>query len=415
MKKVFWFGVVPFLALCTIGILLLQIDDDLNPNVIKWLDQLPQPTASQAFTYLLAIDAKEGVDPAAEGAQMLAKIKVAETTPEGYVTFDNDNKLALPKGKLFCTPLTSECLADLWTTPFDITAIKQENATLIARADHYFSLTDFQSLTKPSVVETIPFYKPLSIALRINTLQAIAMHKAGKPQQALAVLQQNMAKIRAQLAKQDTIIGKIVFLKKLNECMDVMNIIALQSKVDISPIAHLNTDEKNLEVAILREYATFYSLFKKMDKSPELLEKGGHMPGWVSRAIFKSNMTINALLPHHTRLLQLSKSTPVEFAQAAPETLPSSSSLRNYTGNVLISLTGNFDHFVGAFFDTDAKIDLFNHIIVKKLPATEMRNPYYPNQLAKTKDKQVCLDSPITKSETNTCVWIQQPSPAPHA
>ena len=121
--------IIGILAVLLTAILLLQIDDDLHPDIPPILATYNAPEDNDAYFYLLGLDAPADTDPTAFGKQKL--------TDKNY---DNDlPKLPIPSGSLFghndnATFLTSAFTSDT------IAETLENNAVLLARYETFIAM-----------------------------------------------------------------------------------------------------------------------------------------------------------------------------------------------------------------------------------------------------------------------------------
>ena len=123
-----------------------------------------------------------------------------------------------------------------------------------------------------------------------------------------------------------------VFLMKLSEIIDVASVILSNENLVIEKISSLNQSEKGFYMVAAREFTTSYYTFKNLDRNPEFFEMGGNLPGWITRMVYKPNMTINALAPTYSQLetlAQIPASDFVKYIDDEERLGPSTSKLRN--------------------------------------------------------------------------------------
>jgi len=187
-------------------------------------------------------------------------------------------------------------------------------------------------------------------------------------------------------------------------------------------IQALSIDEKSLVKVMNYEYGFGHTLFKVMDKDPNLLStiensKEGNLPAWVSRILFKPNMTLNATFPVLRKVGQDSLLTSKEFALKIENNEPveiRKSMIRNYTGTILGKVgIANFNPYIARVFALDAKIHLFNKTANQtKLPTTlsHISNPFYDDKLAYYSEdrKAICFDVPLLeKRKDYRCLRVR--------
>ncbi|MCW8931253.1 MAG: hypothetical protein OQL19_13555 [Gammaproteobacteria bacterium] len=390
-----------------------QIDDELSEeaqNLIEKVEQTNDTNVSEAYLYLIGIYANSNDDPIEIGRKQLGEYrKLEEDEKYQLIEYPESEKLLLPKGELFCSTSEDDCLATLFSKEFDIHELRKKHETLISRVNQFHKYSEYKTLTKPIVVEQFPPYQYLSKIERLNVLTAISLYKEGNIEEAVSLLLNKMKQLRKMMALQDNLIGKVVYLMKLSEAIDVVSIILSESgrqiKTDLIP--NLSLTEKNFDLVSAREFAMSYYLFKNLDKHPEFFEIEGNLPGWITRIVFKPNMTINGMAPIFTRLDRLSKMTPKEFAAEMTEErnfTVSTSKFRNYVGNILIGISPTYDEYVGRFKDFDLKIHLFNQIYHYGVDDTAVANPYFERESSYLSESSICFKGVLEDDSQIRCL-----------
>ncbi|MES1934685.1 hypothetical protein T35B1_18873, partial [Salinisphaera shabanensis T35B1] len=175
-------------------------------------------------------------------------------------------------------------------------------------------------------------------------------------------------------------------------------------------ISALTRSEKSFDVMAAREFGNVYYEFKKLDRNPEFFEISGHFPGWVTRMLFKPNMTINAVAPRYCRVERLAKMSPAALTrelESAAATRPSNLQLRNIAGGVLADIDPRLWTFVPRFSDFDAKLALFNQFHHLGLALDDMVNPYYGKEVPKKIDGSICFDGPLEDKKAIRCLRLE--------
>ena len=403
MKK--WLLVLMLLA----GLAVLsQIDDTLDPQAVQLISRLEADVQSPAFLYLYGIFAAEGEDPAQLGATLFARYQGSVADESVAVADYAADKLALPEGDAFCRISEPECLRYLFSSEVDAKQLATDNNTLLSRAEQFFSFAEYSTMSKPSVDEVLPVFRYLTTAYRIRLLQAIAVYHDGHANAASELLLDQINRVRASMALQDSLIGKLVFLSLLAESLDVLSIIVAQENLPVALIPALSPQEKSFARIAVREFAMSYYLFSGLDRNPQFFDLKRQVPGWFTRLVYKPNMTINASTPRYVRLEQLALLPADEFARqlAMPGAEVSTSYIRNYAGAALLGIGDDFDAYVGRLFDVDAKLALFNQLHHFKLAPQHMQNPYFGTEMPTIKDGQWCFSGPQPAYATLRCLSV---------
>jgi hypothetical protein len=413
-----------------VAIFLLQIDDDLNPEVAAFLEQAEPAEQSEAYLYLLGIVAAEGEDPLKVGKQLFADMQQAERDYQlgdesfGYEGYPEENKLALPEGKYFCGSRDEQCWPTLFSNPSEIDQVIRDHATLLERYQSLVQLMDYRSLSKPTSLETFPPFDYLLKANRLVVLNTIYMAHIAEPAQAVEMLVRHVAELRRQLIKVDNVIGKVIYSALIAESIDVLSLIVhknnLVFKDEISPISSL---ERDFSTIMAREFAMNFDLFMSMDRHPDFFAKSLNgdykSPHWLVRAVFKPNMTVNDSLSFYKSTIARSQLEQTEFSLAMADEMGgrdqlSKFSIRNYAGNILNEIAvPNFDQYIASIFDLNAKIAIFNQTVNKAELSADLKyiqNPYYESGGTAyyiEDGKTICLTGPLGKDQNHRCLKVK--------
>ena len=392
-------------------VLLAQIDDDLDEGVTSLIGRIDTNEKSDAYLYLLGIFAKEGESPIDVGESLLAEYRKLDAN-ELYVISDyaEAKKILLPAGDAFCQWTETDCLERLFSSNLNVERLVNEHRVLLSRSSAFFKFNEYRTLSKPAMHEQLPPYHYLMAAERIKVIQAISVYRNGHTIKAVNLLLQQIATLRASLALQDNLIGKLVFLMKLSEVVDVYSVILSKEGAKADVIPSLSQPEKNFHMVTAREFGMAYNTFERIAEHPEFFEMSGGTPRWVSRFVFKPNMTVNTIAPKYYRLARLAQLSATDFAnemENRKNAYSSTSMLRNYVGYALTNVSPDFDEYVARFFDFDAKIALFNQLHHFKLKAASMMSPYYGNEVPKESNGSLCFSGPLADNNRVRCLRVK--------
>ncbi|WNO10735.1 hypothetical protein [Teredinibacter sp. KSP-S5-2] len=387
-----------------------QIDDDLSDDSLALLERLDGDSESTAYFYLMGIFANENEDPIEVG-RVLVKEYQAYEKDDSYkvVEYPRENKLPLPDGELFCHIWKKGCLERLFDSDTEIEALLNDHATLLTRIGKFHSFDEYRTLTKPTVSEVYPEYMYIVQAERLRTLEAISAYNKGKYEIAISALLNQYMQVKNSLTLQDNLIGKMILLMKLSEIVDVLSVVSSSSKMRVEEIRGLRTDERSFRLVAAREFGILYYGFQEMDRNTNFFHDDLKFPGWLVRAVYKPNMTINVITPEYYRMESLSILSPYEFAIEVDEgekLSMSTSQLRNYFGGKLISINLNFDEYIARFMDFEAKIELFNHL---HTGFDQAKNPYYNSGRPEVSADRACFDGPLKDDRFLRCLRIAIP------
>lgn len=399
------------ISIILVSVLLSQLDDDLSDEAKSMAARIDTNRLSDSFLYLHGIYSKNGENPVDTGRKLLEEYRKLEADKNyEVVEYPDSNKIALPKGNEFCSFSEAGCLEILFSTEVRAGELLEEHSVLVSRSNTFLEFNEYTTLSKPAVNEPLPPYNYITAAERIKVLKAISIYNNGNANKALDSLSLQFTKLRKAMALQDNLIGKLVFLAKLSEIIDVSSVIMFKAGLKSRMIPSLSQSEKSFEMIAAREFGMSYNAFLNLDKHPEFFEMGNEFPGWLARIVFKPNMTINAVAPIYYRLERLAKMTPFAFAEyieAEEAFSPSTSKLRNYVGSILIGLSPEFDHFVAMAFDFDVKLALYNQIHHLGQNAESMSNPYYGNEIPKETGDGLCFSGPLEDERSFRCLKLK--------
>ena len=397
--------VIAFLVLMT------QVDDDLNEEAQDLFGRIDTDGESESYLYLFGIFAEEGENPVNVGKTILEEYRKLEDDESYEVNeYPDSKKLTLPKGDEFCKTWEEGCLEYLFSVDIGTTDLLKDYRVLITRSNRFHEFDEYKTLSKPTINELVPPYQYIASAERIKVLEAISLYKNGDTPKSIENLLAQFSQLRNSMSLQDNLIGKLVFLMKLSEVVDVLSVIMSNEKSNVEAIQSLSEKEKSFYMTAAREFGMSYYTFKKLDRHPEFFKMGGNFPGWLTRIVYKPNMTINAITPIYYRLGNLAKLSPSEFADKIENEerfSPSTSKLRNYVGDNLIAIYPELDLYVARFSDFEAKLALFNQVHVLNRGLDSMNNPYYGPEIPEQSDEKLCFSGPLEDKRSLRCLRVK--------
>lgn len=437
MKKFFVYVVLPLVLVMVLGVALLQIDDPLDPDA-EALVALTLPTAeSEAYLYLLGLDAPAHESPMDIGRTLLASIREMERqiadSPlmEHEVTFPGYDRLPRLDGDLACQWHHADCPAQVMAAAQSHAVWSAEQEMLFQRYQTFLALEDYQNQSLALVSEHLPPFGHLISGQRLTTLKALQLANAGNPDKAITLLADNLQKIRHQQQRADDLVGKMVLLAALSESLDTLSLLLANHGYDLAPpLPTFSAAERDFTRPMAREFAMGYYMFASMDRHPQFFstsEEVMEAPGWLVRAVFKPNMSINGSLGWYQQVIALSQLSPQAFAnhmQNFDPVMPPSHWLRNSTGSILLSIArARLHDYVAAGFEVHGKIDLLQQLIaLSGMPETlqQLTSPFSTSEDAvywSNDQQRLCLQIPGTTAERwGHCLLVKAHStPAPTA
>ncbi|MGF1836791.1 hypothetical protein [Photobacterium sanguinicancri] len=331
-----------------------QIDDEIDPAVLSFLEVSQSPKDNDAFYYLLGIFSAEGSSPELVGRKIYKKII---KNSESYY-YENDilftNGLPLPNENDTCDLTIAQCIASIHKNKQNYTDNIEEHAVLISRYSRFMAYKEYKTLTQPSVYEPVPPYEFLVQANRLLLISAIIGGSIIDVDNILT----NISSVRKRLIDADTIIGKMIYLKMLEENIDVLAFLQEHLKILSSlNVVNLSDEERSLYGQISREFRLVHDSFKSLANSKDILSPHVEVPLWVSRIIYKPNMTINSQLLIYKKLAERSELNVNEFTNEDYTILQSKSWLRNPIGTILVDIAmPNYGEYSKRIFSVDEQI-----------------------------------------------------------
>jgi hypothetical protein len=402
--------VIYIIPILIVLVLMSQVDDNLSDEAENLISRIDTSGGSDAFLYLYGVFAKDGENPKNTGRNRLEEYRRLEN--DGFyevVEYADSEKIALPTGDEFCSSWKAGCIEYLFSSEAQSKRLLDKYSLLVSRSNTFLEFDEYNTLSKPTINEVFPPYQYIAAAERIKVLDSISTYKNGNTRKAIDSLLVQFTKLRKAMELQDNLIGKLVFLMKLSEVIDVSSVILSKEGIKAEMIPGLSLSEKSFYMIAAREFGMSYHTFLNLDKHPEFFEMGGDFSGWLTRIAFKSNMTINSVAPLYYRLEDLAKMSPFDFekhVEAEPFISPSTSKLRNYVGGVLIALGPEFDEYIARFNDFDTKLALFNQIHHFELGLESIKNPYYGKEVPKEIDGNLCFVGPLEDKRSLRCLRV---------
>lgn len=410
------------------AVLLLQFDDDIRPEAQAMYDKATQHHKSNAYVYFWGIQAALDEDPQQAGQKVFdsikqAEVSVKESSIDDVLTFSdypNEKRIQIHSyyKKLINEDSTSKVERLFLVKDFKAESLNEEELELLQRYKKFMRMNDFHTLSKPGITEPLPLYNVIS---KVNDLIMLTAINSAE-NKAINIIIDNISDLRHHLKQTDTLIGKLVLAFNISNNLDVLSVLINKYNYQLDqPIASLSIEERSLEKAFIREFAMGYSLFKSLDKSAkflkvqvELLDVKTVMPSWYIRIIYKPNMTINASYPFFKQTVSNSKLSLKAFAKKmlTPQKITvETSRVRNMTGKILLDVNSpDYNQYIGRIFSLDAKITLFNKVVIKANGSTsigEIYNPFYQEEkktyLLNDK-KKICFETPTKTKENEHCL-----------
>lgn len=408
------------LSLGVLAIFFLQFDDDLSPEVKAWMTLIEDrsESESEAFLYLIGIVATEGEDVVNVGKEIVNFVQEAEqgdnpdSGPPEFEGYPKSKHLKYPSNSdsIYCPLWEDNCLPKIVAANDRWQKDLNRWMAVYRRYLSFIEHKEFATLTKPHVNEIFPKYQYLTTGNRLRLFEAMSKASKGSPLVAVSMLADDIEKLRNQLKVSDNLVHKIIFTMLISYNLDA--IVHIKSAYDlnnVNPIPQLSKDELSMELPIIREFALMYNTIKELDKHPDFFNMGGNAPGWLVRAAFKPNITINKSYYGYSETVRLSKLPANQFAIQVSQPKPEEAhdiSLYNYAGDKLLNIAKpDFGVYIARVHDLNAKIYLVNHVLSDS--KIQPINPYYPDVAVETpKEGKLCLDGPYPDERNLRCIFL---------
>ncbi len=398
-----------------------QIDDPLSDGAAQWLDayEQSQQGESEAFLLLVGLGAaasEESLDSGRRWHQQLQQWAASHSAAdEGVDAPQLPNRLPLPEDKLaFCTLSQPGCGASLIRG--DWQPLLASHQLLRQRYQRLLAATDYRTQLPVHGATPFPNYTLMMRAHRLQQLAVVGDAALG-PQQRLDMLASDLEALRRQLVVQDYLIGRVVYLKLVAEQLELMAAWLVEYPQLTKPVvAELSVNERDLTPALHYELAVNAVLMRDIESNPQFYRHDWPQVAPLVRAVFKPQMSINALHQYLAQYANLSRQPQAQFGTALKALKgPQLNRLRNWMGSVLAQVAGPaFSPYVARAFDLNCKIALFNghdFAAASQQPQPNppaVANPYGDGQPAYVSDDggAICLSGPLDDAQQLRCLRV---------
>ncbi|WP_043312007.1 hypothetical protein [Pseudomonas sp. ML96] len=414
MKKWLWISLASLLLLAALTWLWWQ-DEPLTPQAKVWLEAPAAPADSAAYYQLLGLDAPAGQEPEAVGRQLLQahrQWRAQHGFSDPLVAASGGERIELPSG--LCALGEPGCLHQLQGNSADLAALLRHHAELLQRYEHLLALSDYQTLSQPSMDEPLANFTSLERANRLRAVQALMLAEEARGAEALALLQQDVAMLRGWLARADNLILKMMLVRLLSDDLDAIAQLyraGLVPRPEAQPA--LSEAERSLQGAMQREFALVGSGLLTLLDNPQTAAEMGVLR-WQLRWLYKPQMTVNDSLPAYQRVAANSRLDTLAFVRSLAAPVRDEQSLwrrvRNPMGVILGQVAlPDFNRYLARLHDLDAKLALFNAL---GQAAPEVDSPYRPGQRASwdAERESYCFSGPLQDDKGLRCLsWAPPP------
>lgn len=408
------------LAFCVViaGAIGVQlVDDPLSPEVETMLEAAFYDGESEAYYYLLGINAAPDEDPGEVGRELFESIQYAEqlydTAKEelDYEHYPLEKAIPLPEGNFFCHTWKDGCLEAVFSGTEQYGEILRSHQALLERYRKFLLFSEYRTLSRPAFHEPLPSYSYLVRAIRLSVIEALSLTESQGGDKALERMLIDISSLRRSIALQDSLIGKTLAITALSESIDFASILAQRGiESDFNSLPPLSADEKDMFPSMARELAMI------RDAHISLANQKGDIWPIIFRLVYKENISTNDSYPIFLRATYLDDLKSSDFAKHLEHEEDSAVNLswiRNPVGSYITNISNiSYDEYVGRVHNVDAKISLFNVLLRNEGDVSilsSVANPFYPDTksaLMSEDGARICFDGPLEDQRNLRCLPI---------
>ncbi|MCC6074980.1 hypothetical protein ACFPTX_09900 [Pseudomonas sp. GCM10022188] len=398
-------------AVLLVSLALIWIRDvPLDRQASTWVAEArAQQNPSAGHLYLLGLDA--AAEPMSAGQARLAEYRQWRAT---HSPFDDSFQPA-PLRQLDIPKLAAPHDQPSCLEPVRNAAHLEQGRELLARYRQAARLADLRRLIASELAEPWPNYAALVAGNRLLALEACRLLLDGQPEQARALLEEDLGHWRRHLAASDSLIQKMIVAQLVAGDIGTLGALYQQALIERpSPQPALTAAERSLQSAMQSEFVMQANGFAAMRDDPTFITDKGRL---ALQLLYKPNMSSNTILPHYLHIAAASQLTASEFAgwlREQPQP-PLHRDWRNPIGNILAAVAGpDLRQYLARLHDLDARIQLFNRLntlapgftAAQALSATAEGNPYGagPARLLEANPPQLCYDGPLADPKHRRCL-----------
>lgn len=420
---------------CGLAVLILMAgwmlhDAPLEPQAQAWLDAVEarQAGSSEAFDWMLGLDAPLDVDPRQLGHQRREAhaAQLASGSGATPAIFETpDGSLPVPAAEQICHVAEATCLARIDAGELDPQRLLNEYAVLLQRYRQALALVDYRTLTAPGPNEPLPPFMLMIQGNQLLALQAVLLARQGEAAAAAELVEEDIVQLRRQLASSDQLIGKMVWARLLGRDLDLLARLRVDELINApGHQPELADAERDLLPVLQREFAMKAQGMLALRDS-EALQRDFPVPGiWL---FFKPRQTVNLMFEPDREVAERSRLDAATFAQHLEDrrqpALRPWQQPDNPIGVILANVASpDFNTYLARLHDLQAKLQLFN--LLRQLPPGKVPtaallgslenadNPYQPGQLPTWNGHtgQLCFDGPLPDRHANRCLLMRKPT-----
>jgi len=392
--------IIPIILLC---FFLYTIDDDLDPEPQRILEQYNNLTGNQAFFYLMGIDTAEQ-DPIAVGKNIFEQGKIIADVNDFIAHVEHFDQFEKKRKKLAFPSLEADILCDKETPCFKKIAANiekykqkiQQHQILIQRYQKFLTFDQYQTASDFNYHIFLRSYRMLVDANKLVLLNAIIQAFEKQPQQAMNNLLNNLQGLRKQLGQMDNLLEKMIIGALIAQNLDTLSLILHENHLQLDKqLKPLSKKEKEFEIIFERELVMSYKMTKSLKQNISF---------YNFHWLYKPNISMNKVYLSYKKLLEKNKLAPKDFAKLINQKEKKSFAddiktawfyFRNPEGERLVAtVQPSYVEYLVSFFELDAKISLFNQVNYQGTTNfNTIKNPFFEKEFAfLSKDKRnLCL------------------------
>ncbi len=340
-----------------------QIDDDLNDDAQHFLFETTQKSDNPAFYYLLGFASASNQDPLKVGHLTLETINNSDNTEGNHDAIEV--MMPLPDPNVVCDLSLESCLQGLSRNKYAINDALEQHTLLIRRFNHLIGYQQFQTLTIAGEHEPTPPYQHVSAGNRLLLLSALMQVLQGNVELGVAQVEDNIESVRYQLSLADTLAGKMLYARMLNENISVLKHIAkINRKYFSQKLALLSRNERCLKKPLSHEFAYYTNTINDDLTEPLELDDDTELPKWIIRMLYKPNMTVNSLYPVFQAYADASTLSQSSYRAHFEVPTVKETSMRNLLGAEFVEMTVpvHYGEYIEDFYKLNASIAAFNSL-----------------------------------------------------
>lgn len=349
-------------ALLGVAVGLWLCDEPLDPQAQAWLDEVALPQAeSRAYYQLQGLDAPAGSDPQAVGRQRLAAASAGRA--------EAGASLPLPSREAVCSLSEKDCLQRLQRGDILVEPLLTQHAELLQRYRQLLQLEDYRSFGQAARPESTRPFSALQRGNLLLGLQAFALARTGQGAEALALLQEDVQRLRVWLEAADNLVLKMLLTQMLADDLQALSALHQVGWLPL-PAAQpaLSPAERSMRLPVLLEFSVIATGLLRLTEEPSISgELGGKL---AMRVLYRPQMSVNSEMPVFRQLVTESDLDSAAFRQALeqPRAARLARRWRNPVGTVLGGVAvPNYRKYLARVHDLEARLHLFN--LLRELPA----------------------------------------------